>query len=229
MRGGKYLKLQQRSQTTNEGFTLIELLLAVFIAAIVLGVLYASFFQILKSKDKVEQELELYHEARVIFSKMTKDLATAFPRGSVNSDTNNTASEYFLGTLDGNNSALKFTSLSRLPAENAIESDQTEISYFVVPLNEEDPQLLALVRRDDPTIGTDEGGSEYPITERLVEFNLEYISDISVISGEADITSEWDSNDLSSLPKAVDVRIVLRGPNGEDVAFSSLILIPVVN
>lgn len=229
MKGGMYLKLQQRSQTTNDGFTLIELLLAVFIASLVLAVLYASFFQILKAKDKVEQELELYHEARVIFSKMTKDLATAFPRGSVNSDTNNTATDYFLGTWEENRSALKFTSLSRSPSPGAIESDQTEISYFVVPLNEDDPELLALVRRDDPTIGTDEGGSEYPISERLVEFNLQYLRQGSILNEDEDITSEWDSSEMASLPKAVDVRIVLRDPTGEDVEFKSLILIPIAN
>ena len=112
MREGMYIDYQQRSQTTNDGFTLIELLLAVFIASLVLVVLYASFFQILKAKDKVELELELYHEARVIFSKMTRDLVTAFPRGDVNSSETNTY-DYFFGTIEDEFSELRFTSLSR--------------------------------------------------------------------------------------------------------------------
>ena len=228
MKGTGCLKLQQQSQTTNEGFTLIEVLLAVFIASIVMAVLYASFFQVLKAKEKVEQELELYHEARVIFSKMTKDLATAFPRGRVNSESNTAASDFFVGTQEGKHSALKFTSLSRTPAVDAKESDQTEITYFVQPANEEDPELFALIRRDDPTIGTDGGGSEYPISERIVGFTVSYLGEASLASENQELTFEWDSNELSTLPNAVNVNIVLRGPRGENVEFNTFILIPVV-
>jgi len=219
--------LQQQSQTTNDGFTLIEVLLAVFIASIVMAVLYASFFQIIKAKEKVEEELELYHEARVIFSKMTKDLATAFPRGSVNSVTSNTNSDYFIGAQEGNFSTLRFTSLSRTPAKDAKESDQTEISYFIEP-TEDEPELFSLIRRDDPTIGVDGGGSEYPISERIVEFTLSYLGEPSLTTENQELAFEWNSVE-SSLPNAVNVNIVLRSPRGEDIEFNSLILIPIVN
>ncbi|MEM7008555.1 MAG: prepilin-type N-terminal cleavage/methylation domain-containing protein [Thermodesulfobacteriota bacterium] len=225
-----YIKLQQRSQTTDDGFTLIEVLLAVFIASLVIAVLYASFFQILKAKDKVEQELELYHESRVIFSKITKDLATAFTRGSVNSTGNDSHTDYFVGSQEGNHSTLRFSSLSRSPAADAKESDQTEISYFVENAKDaDDPQLLALIRRDDPTIGTDGGGSEYPISERVVGFTLSYIGPVSFAAQNEELNYEWNSNESSSLPNAVNVNIVLRGPNNEDVEFNSLVLIPVVD
>ncbi len=227
MKEGRHIKLQQRYQTTNEGFTLIELLLAVFIASIVLAVLYASFFQILNAKEKVEQELELYHEARVVFSKMTKDLVTAFPRGRLHSDSN--GSDFFVGKQEGNYSTIRFTSLSRTPSKGAIESDQTEISYFVVPADEDDPNLFALIRRDDPTIGTEGGGTEYPISERIVGFNVSYLGALPSVTENEELKFEWDSNELSTLPNAVNVNIVLRGPRGEDVEFNSLILIPVVD
>ena len=228
MIGIGYLQLQQQSQTTNKGFTLIEVLLAVFIAAIVMAVLYASFFQILKAKEKVEQELELYHEVRVVFSKMTKDLATAFPRGTVNTESKTTAIPYFLGSEDGNNSSLTFTALSRRPAQDARESDQTEISYFLEPVQDE-PGLFALMRRDNPTIGNDEGGSQYAISERLVGFNVSYIADSLIPNQNEELTFEWNSNETSSLPAAVNVNMTLRSPRGEDIEFNSLISIPVVD
>ena len=227
MKGIRCLKLRQQSQTTNDGFTLIEVLLAVFIASIVMAVLYASFFQIIKAKEKVEEELELYHEARVIFSKMTKDLATAFPRGNVNSVISNTNSDYFIGGQEGNFSTLTFTSLSRTPAKNAKESDQTEISYFIEP-TENDLELFSLMRRDDPTIGIDGGGSEYPISERIVEFTLSYLGEPSTSTENQELAFEWNSVE-SSLPNAVNVNIVLRSTRGEDIEFNSLILIPIVN
>ncbi len=60
----------------------MEVLLAIFIGSIVLTALYASFFQIIKAKERIEEELDLYHEARVVMAKVTKDLAMAYPRGS---------------------------------------------------------------------------------------------------------------------------------------------------
>lgn len=228
MKGIRCLKLQQQSQTTNEGFTLIEVLLAVFIASIVMAVLYASFFQIIKAKDKVEEELELYHEARVIFSKMTRDIVTAFPRGSVNSDSSSSVSDFFIGSQENNFSTLTFTSLSRTPAPDSKESDQTEISYYLEP-TEDDPELFALMRRDDPTIGTDEGGSQYPISERIVGFTVSYLGEEYLTSENQELAFEWNSSETSSLPTAVNVNIVLRSPRGDDIEFNSLILIPVVD
>ena len=228
MKGIRCLKLQQQSQTTNEGFTLIEVLLAVFIASIVMAVLYASFFQIIKAKDKVEEELELYHEARVIISKMTRDIVTAFPRGSVNSDSPSSVSDFFIGSQENNFSTLTFTSLSRTPAPDAKESDQTEITYYLEP-TEDDPELFALMRRDDPTIGTDEGGSQYPISERIVGFTVSYLGEEYLASENQELAFEWNSSETSSLPTAVNVNIVLRTPRGDDIEFNSLILIPVVD
>ena len=220
--------MQQQSLTTNKGFTLIEVLLAVFIAALVLSVLYASFFQILKAKEKVEEELELYHEARIVLSKMTKDLATAFPRGSINSESSNITSPFFIGSEDGNHSTLTFTSLSRRPSKDSRESDQTEISYFLEPA-EDEPDLFALIRRDNPTIGTEGGGTQYPISERVVRFKVSYIPSTSFGNNNQELAFEWNSNETSTLPAAVNVNLTMRNPRGEDIEFNSLIVIPIVD
>ena len=228
MKGTGYLPLQQQSQTTNKGFTLIEVLLAVFIASLVLSVLYASFFQVLKAKDKVEEELELYHEARVIFSKMTKDIATAFPRGTINSESSNITTPFFTGSEDGNHSTLTFASLSRRPTRDSRESDQTEISYFMQPV-EDEPELFALIRRDNPTIGTEEGGLQYPISERLVGFKVSYLPSRLIVSANQELVFEWNSDETSSLPAAVNINLTMRTPRGEDIEFNSLVVIPVVD
>lgn len=221
------LQLRLQYQTTGNGFTLIEVLLAIFISSIVLTVLYASFFQIMKAKDRVEQELELYHESRVVISKMTKDLVTAFERGNVTSENNQAGFEYFSGSKDGNFSALKFTSLSRNPSQNKRESDQTEISYFVEPVP--DSELFALMRRDNPRIGSDLGGTQYALSERIVGFTLSYTGGSSLASGSEGITFEWDSNQALSLPKAVNINLIMRSPRGEDIEFNSMVLIPVMD
>ncbi len=221
------LQFQQQYRTTNDGFTLIEVLLAIFIGSIVLTVLYTSFFQIIKAKERVEEELELYHEARVVMSKMTKDLTTAFPRGLVNSDTTNITLPFFYGIKDGDQSKLSFTALSRTPTQNSRESDQTEISYFLEPVPDSD--LFALIRRDNPTIENEAGGTQYPISERIVGFNLSYLSAATQGDGTEEFVSEWNSNEIQALPAAVNVELILRSPRGEDMEFSTLVIIPIVN
>jgi len=199
----------------------------VFIGSIVLTVLYASFFQINKAKARIEEELDLYHESRIIMSKITRDLATAFPRGLVNATSTNIEAPFFLGSDEGGKSRLSFTSLSRTPTQDARESDQTEISYYLEPV--EDSDLFALMRRDDPTIESDAGATQYPLSERVVSFNLTYLAQIPDNGEPQGFTTEWNSNETLSLPAAVNVNIALRNPRGEDIQFSTMVVIPVVN
>ena len=202
------------------------MLIAVFVGSIVLTILYASFFQVMKAKERVEEELELYHESRVVMSKMTKDIVTAFERGSVTSDENSSGYQYFLGSKDGEFSTLRFTSLARTPSPDAKESDQTEISYFVEPVPNSD--LFALMRRDNPTMSGDTGGTQYALSERIVGFTLSYPGGSETDLGNEDLTLEWDSNNALSLPEAVNINIIMRSPRGEDLEFNSLVVIPVV-
>ena len=219
--------MRRRYRTTDKGFTLIEVLIAIFIGSIVLTILYTSFFQVMRAKERVEQELEIYHESRVVMSKMTKDIATAFERGNVTSESKDTSFQYFEGSKNGNFSTLKFTSLSRTPTLGSRESDQTEISYFVEPIP--DSELFALMRRDNPRIGTETGGTQFALSERVVGFTLTYIGSSELDLGTDNITTEWDSNNTLSLPDAVNINLIMRSPRGEDLEFNSLVVIPVMD
>lgn len=227
MKGKRYSQLQLRYQTTDRGFTLIEVLIAVFVGSIVLTILYASFFQVMKAKERVEQELELYHESRVVMSKMTTDLATAFERGIVTSESQDSVYRYFEGSKEGDFSTLTFTSLSRIPTPDAKESDQTEISYFVEPIA--NSELFALMRRDNPRMEAETGGIQYPLSERIVGFTLSYVGSSELDLENEDITLEWDSNNTQSLPDAVNINLIMRSPRGEDLEFNSLVVIPVMD
>jgi general secretion pathway protein J len=217
----KIFKFQWHYLIIEKGFTLIEVLLAIFIGSIVLTVLYSSFFQIIKAKDVAESELDLYHEARVVFSKMTEDFQSAYPRGEVFDNSLISTSSFFSGTKDGDNSRVTFTSLSRRPSLNSIDSDQAEVSYYLEPLPDSD--LFYLMREENPRIGTDSGGIKYPISESLVRFNLRYMTEND---SEESFVDEFNSDQTGSLPKVVEVTLTMRSPRGENVEFSTLILIP---
>jgi len=214
-----------RYQSSAEGFTLIEVLLAILIGSVVLTVLYTSFFQIIKAKDKIENELEMYHEAYVILARINKDLINAFPRGMVNSFAPTDSGPFFIGTEENGSSSIRFTSLSRIPAQEARDSDQTEISYFLQEVPESD--LYALIRRDNPQIGNETAGREYEITDKVAKFNLKYLTEEGLGADTREFANEWNSTVSSSIPMAVEIYLVLRSPYGEDVEFNSLITIPV--
>ncbi len=206
------------------GFTLIEVLLAIFIGAIVLTVLYASFFQIVNAKDSAEDNLELYHEARVIISKMTEDLSMAYPRGMVYPVQGASASSFFVGRAEQQvgRSSVDFTSLSHTAGINSGDSDQAEITYYLKPV----PQsaLFFLMRRENPRIGSDSSAIEYPLSERVVGFTLTYMR----TDGD-EFINEWDSAQTSSLPRAVDITLTLRSAKGEDFEFNSIVLVPIAD
>jgi general secretion pathway protein J len=206
------------------GFTLIEVLLAIFIGAIVLTVLYASFFQIVNAKDSAEDNLELYHEARVIISKMTEDLSMAYPRGMVYPVQGASASSFFVGRAEQQvgRSSVDFTSLSHAAGINSGDSDQAEITYYLKPV----PQsaLFFLMRRENPRIGSDSSAIEYPLSERVVGFTLTYMR----TDGD-EFINEWDSAQTSSLPRAVDITLTLRSAKGEDFEFNSIVLVPIAD
>jgi general secretion pathway protein J len=209
----------------SRGFTLLEVLLAVFIGAIVLTVLYASFFQIINAKESAEDKLELYHDGRVIISKMTEDLSMAYPRGMIYPVQGASASSFFVGKAggeQGNRSSLDFTSLSHVGGINSGDSDQAEIKYYLKPVPQSD--LFFLMRSENSRIGSDSGAIEYPLAERVAGFTLTYMR----TDGD-EFVNDWDSAQTSSLPKAVDIRLTLRSAKGENFEFNSIVLIPIVN
>jgi type II secretory pathway component PulJ len=198
------------------------LLLSILIGAIVLTVLYSSFFQIINAKDSAESELELYHEVRVVFSKMTEDLAMAYPMGLVFPVEDRAPSSFFLGKVEGENSSVEFTALSHKRGINSQDSDEAVISYFLEPIPESD--LFLLMRSENSRIGSDSSAIRYALSERVVGLNLFYLS----TNGE-EFLDAWDSVQTNSLPKAVEIRLTMRSSNGEDIVFSSLVLIPSAN
>jgi hypothetical protein len=181
----------------------------------------------MKSKEIVENELELYHEARVIFSRITKDLYSIYPRGNVFLGKSNytSAQPYFEGSLENENSWIEFTSLSRAPSYNKSDSDQAQISYYVQKVEDTDTELFSLLRRENPYIGGDEDGISYSLSDRIVLFRLNFLSGDDIESEES-YAEQWNSNENLGVPKAIDISLVLRsrGPGGdEDVEFRNLV------
>ena len=226
----------QRQFQTKRGFTLLELLVAVFISALVLTLVGTSFFQIINAKEKVESQLELIHEARVVFSRIGRDLSNVYPRGKVANSAVIYPYPFFLATIDEqtDNSRIEFTSFTRNPLDFNRESDQSEITYFIAEIEDdenfdEENQMYALIRKENPWFGNEEGGTQYPISERVKKFRLTFQNAKKIKDPllEQEDVVEWDASLLAgNLPKAVGVELVLTDDQGLDHTFNTLIIMP---
>ncbi|MXZ48399.1 MAG: prepilin-type N-terminal cleavage/methylation domain-containing protein [Candidatus Dadabacteria bacterium] len=212
------------------GFTLIEVLIVVAITVIVLTMLYSSFSQLITVKRRVETENELIQEANTILLKMRHDLVNAFPRGNINSGVSSpSAYSYFTGRLEGDNSRIVFTSFAKDPTHYSTQSGQSEISYYLVPLRGEREDMFALMRKDNYWIGNDEAGAAYPISERVLSFRVNFLSERSPASADEQEVWEWNSSVMRGFPKAVQVQIILLGAGDQEEAYSMIVAIPVAD
>jgi prepilin-type N-terminal cleavage/methylation domain-containing protein len=78
MEYGKRLSLHSAFQG-EAGFTLVELLLALFLFALIAGVIFAAFAAVASGVEKGRQSIELYRVGRVALLYMAQEIAAAMP------------------------------------------------------------------------------------------------------------------------------------------------------
>ena len=184
----------------------------------------------IRDRRRVETENELIQEANTVLLKMRHDLVNVFPRGSINSQTSSpSAYRYFTGRLEGENSRIVFTSFAKDPTHYSTQSGQSEISYYVVPLLGEREEMFALVRKDNYWIGNDEAGAAYPISERVLSFRVNFLSERFPAAANEQKVWEWDSSAMRGFPQAVQIQIILAGDGGQKEAHSMIVAIPVAD
>lgn len=69
------------------GFTLVELLLALFLFALIAGVIFASFAAVASGVERGRQSMELYRVGRAALLRMAQEIGAAVPPSLVGSDT----------------------------------------------------------------------------------------------------------------------------------------------
>lgn len=210
------------------GFTLIEVLISVSITAVVLTLLYGSFFQLMESRDRVEARNEAGGEADAVLSRIRHDLSNAFARGRVSSLASSSyPHDYFVGRMKDGNSSISFTSFPSDPFHRSARSGQSEISYYAVPVREEPRRLFALVRKDNYRIGNDGAGTVYPVSERVLGFRANFHTRSSLSFPGAEKVREWNSSVTESFPRAVEIEIDFELGDGGAETRSTLVSIPV--
>lgn len=99
------------------GFTLIEILIAVVIISIIILSMYSAFNTGILAYKKIDSAFYAFQEARIIFSRLEKDLRNSFVYSE--------SSSFFKGTAE----ALEFFNVSQVYEEDKQYSDLCRIKY----------------------------------------------------------------------------------------------------
>ncbi len=207
------------------GFTLLEVLIAVTIMALLVTVIYTSFFT---SGRNVEQAEAIRNEtdlARTLLAKISSDISDAYFNSSMNvpvvttifygeqviSDTaiSNTGLDHNQAIsdtgLDHNRyDGLYLTSLTNWRKPDSQETDLWEVGYYFK--QKPDGSGWILMRREKRLLSNDspalEGGVDYEMTDRVASLRFRYFDGASWTDGG------WDSRISQKLPNTVEITLL---------------------
>ena len=219
------------------GFTLLEVLIAVSIIAVIFSMIYTTYAWTIETKQYVEEGNDLYAMARLALDRMSREISMAYLRQSNDRDDVNYT--LFVGEdLDSEGypvDALHFTSVSHLRfGSNVRESDQNEISYYIVESSEGkvrefsnlDLETKSLIYREDPTIDSSPtaDGTLYELATSVYGLNYRFYD-----SESEEWVDSWDSREVSSgqpgLPTAVEITLILAGTQGQELIFQTKVMV----
>jgi len=189
------------------GMTLIEVMVAITILATVSVVVFSGFDQTMRNKAHIEEQSDRAHIIRVALERMTSEISQAYVSMHLNpSPALQTVQTCFIGGRGGRGHRLDFTSFShRRLYRDAHESDQNELSYFMMD-HPEEPNTRVLVRREQNRVDEDPqtGGNLQILVEDVIGFEVEYLD-----AATGEWTDTWDTREMTHQPNRLPVQVKL--------------------
>jgi general secretion pathway protein J len=207
------------------GMTLIEIMAAMAILAIISALLYSSFVQTSRNKQRLESEMDRYHEIYTGMERIAQELSMAYTSAQRNANESmRTMITGLVAKESGSSTRIDFTSFShRRLYRNAHESDQNELAYFVVP-DPKVPSLRVLARREQRRVDDDmkKGGQSQILIENIRSFEVTFLDPLT-----AEWADTWDTTQPGMQPNRLpsQAKILLTVPNvsgrGPDQTFGT--------
>jgi general secretion pathway protein J len=197
---------------TQKGFTLIEILLAVTITSILLVTIYGVFTSVSSAKSRIEAEGEGYHQARVIFDRIGREI-----RGAYYLQGN--AKTSFKGGLDEErNPFLRLSTTATTPQGERQEG--VAVVHYRLRKDAETEDKKVLTRSEDSLVQAMQAPREYSLAAGIDTMQLRF--------SDGDTWQEsWDSDTLKAAPKMVEVTLEIHF-EGTAVPFRSIFEVPAV-
>ena len=218
-------------RSSRSGMTLIEIMAAMAILAIVASLLYSAFVMTARNKKRIESELDRYHEIYSAIERISQELSMAYTSAHRNpNEALRTMITGFVAKEAAGSSRVNFTSFAhRRLYRNAHESDQNELSYFVV----NDPKNTAqrvLARREQRRVDDDfqKGGQSQILIENIKKFELSFFDPMTM-----EWAANWDSTQMAMQPNRLPMqaKILITVPNvtgkGPDQVFGTRTDLPI--
>lgn len=213
------------------GLSLIEVMVAVAVLSMLMTLVYSGFVQTANNKKRVEARLERNHEIRMGLERIARELSMAYISAQVNIDpTLQPMQTAFVLSEKGGSSRVDFTSFShRRLYQDAHESDQNELSYFVTD-HPTDRSRKVLARREQRRIDDDprEGGEVQILVDDITEFHIEVLDPTSY-----EWVSQWDTTQAAMQPNQLppQAKILITVPSlqgsGRDQTFGTRTQLPI--
>lgn len=195
------------TSSRNKGFTLLEILIAVVLLSILTTALYASYFTVVRARDRSAEGMESRRELGGTLDLLRREIdSAAYARSD---------KRLFLVVEDRDNfgkpaSALLLTTQPPVSGSDRKESGIIAVEYRLV---EKDKSLL-LTRSERDVVYDASEAKPYPQMERISAFLVE------CYDGSKWVKS-WDTAIIGSLPKMLRITVQVE-EQGKPLEFSVL-------
>lgn len=205
------------------GMTLIEIMISIAILAAIMVFAWGSFALSASKQERMQEINERLHGVEQAVNRIVRDMSMAFMtvHGNDKSQTEERYKTGFVGTTD----RVDFTSMGYVRMfRNEKVGDQSEISYFIKEMNNDEGESVSyLVRREQAPINDDftRGGTIIPLLDHVQSFKLQYWDDSKAdrTVGSDGWIDEWDTETTAyenRLPSRVRIEIEIDDPLGSD-------------
>ncbi len=193
-----------------EGFTLLEVMIAVAIMAVIVTVIYSSFFTAGRNVEQAEASRDATDLVRTLVAKIQNDIADAYFNAGMNPP--GTPITIFYGKKvqpDPGDEKKRYdelylTTLTNWRRPDSKETDLQEVGYYFK--QKPDGSGYVMMRREKRELSRDvpalEGGVEYAMTDRVAALQYRYYNGSSW-------SDEWDTRTQQRVPNVVEITLLL--------------------
>jgi len=197
----------------------MEVMIAVAILSIISTLIYSSFARSLEIPAYLRDIQERYHKVRVAMDRMTSEIAMAYLSKHVDPSTDEAPRYIFRVKNHDPGDRVDFTSFAHLKLyEDADESDECEIGYFLEP-GADNKDTLNLIRREQKRIDHEPswGGVKQILADDVVDFQVQVWDEL-----EKEWIDEWDTSEVERferIPQMIALKLTILDENGKELTF----------
>lgn len=202
------------------GFTLMEVMVSMAIIAGMVTLIWGSFSISSRTKKKVEEIEERYHQIRLAMNRMAREISMAYLSKNDQMGTTNPRT-LFVSQQSSSVDELMFSNMAHLRMEeDAKESDQCVIRYYPAA-DPENRSQTNLMRRESRRLGDQKPGEEGPayiMLEDVEELHFEFF-DVAAHEWKEIWNTRSADGQPDRLPSKVRVKLTVKNERNKEVTF----------